>query len=112
MRGSPAAAPDPRRVLTAAGVNVPVDAAAFCAVWQWRTKDRAGGAVKGSRAARARIMSLSQKLSRLGRIPTRCRNDARLVWMLENWREALAAEWGRAPLKRVKLRNGVELEGP
>lgn len=57
-------------------------------------------------------MSLSQKISRLGRIPARCRNDARLVWMLENWREALAAEWNRTPLKRVKLRSGVELEGP
>ena len=55
---------------------------------------------------------VSQKLARLGRIPERCRRDAWLVGKLENWREALAAEWRREPLRRVRMRNGVALDGP
>ncbi len=51
-------------------------------------------------------------LARLARIPERCRRDVRLIFMLENWREALAAELHRAPLEKVRLRNKVVLNGP
>lgn len=51
-------------------------------------------------------------LARLARIPERCRRDLRLILMLQNWREALAAEWNHAPLSQVRLRNNVVLSGP
>jgi FkbM family methyltransferase len=51
-------------------------------------------------------------LARIARIPERCRRDLRLIYLLENWREALAAEWNRAPLSHVRLRNRVTLSGP
>jgi FkbM family methyltransferase len=58
------------------------------------------------------VTEISQKLARLARIPARCRRDARLIGLLENWRDALAAEWHRTPLERVRLRNGVVLASP
>jgi FkbM family methyltransferase len=58
------------------------------------------------------VNNVSQGLARLRRIPARCRRDAWLFSKLENWREALAAEWHRTPLHRVRLRNGIVLEGP
>lgn len=51
-------------------------------------------------------------IARLMRIPERCRRDIRLILMLHNWREALAAEWNGAPLKELRLRNNVVLGGP
>jgi FkbM family methyltransferase len=58
------------------------------------------------------MSDLAQTLARLGRIPARCRRDVWLLSKLANWREALAAEWHRTPLHRVRLRNGIVLEGP
>ncbi|MBA3257473.1 MAG: hypothetical protein H0T64_12620 [Pyrinomonadaceae bacterium] len=57
-------------------------------------------------------MKSSRTLARLLRIPERCRRDARLIGMLENWPDALTAELKRTPLKKVELRNGVKLRGP
>lgn len=51
-------------------------------------------------------------MARLVRIPERCKRDVRLIFMLQNWREALAAEWNRVPLEKVLLRNNVALSGP
>ena len=58
------------------------------------------------------MSDLSEKLARVRRVPTRLSRDAWLIRNLENWREALAAEWNRSPLNRVCMRNGVVLEGP
>ena len=58
------------------------------------------------------MRSLPQGLARLSRIPARCRRDVWLFSKLDNWREALAAEWHHTPLHRVRLRSGVVLEGP
>lgn len=54
----------------------------------------------------------SQKLAKAGRIPARLNRDAWMIRNLKNWREALTAEWNRTPLNRVRLRNGVVLDGP
>jgi FkbM family methyltransferase len=51
-------------------------------------------------------------LARLARIPERCKRDLRLIFMLENWREALRAELTGTPLKRLKFRNGALLTAP
>jgi FkbM family methyltransferase len=51
-------------------------------------------------------------IARLTRIPERCVRDIRQIMLLKNWREALAAEWGRRPLPRVQLRNQVVIAGP
>lgn len=51
-------------------------------------------------------------LARIARIPERCKRDLRLIYMLENWRAALSAEWKSAPLSEVRLRNRVVLSGP
>lgn len=58
------------------------------------------------------MSDLSEKLARVGRIPARIRRDAWLIGKLKNWREALTAEWQRAPLNHVRLRNGVVLDSP
>ncbi|MGI8918000.1 MAG: FkbM family methyltransferase [Pyrinomonadaceae bacterium] len=55
---------------------------------------------------------LSQKLARARRVPARLTRDAWLIRNLENWREALAAEWRRTSLSQLKLRNGIVLNGP
>lgn len=57
-------------------------------------------------------MDISQELARLRRIPERCRRDAWMIGTLKNWREALSAEWNRTSLHRIRLRNGIVLDGP
>lgn len=57
-------------------------------------------------------MNFLKGLARLGRIPARVYRDAWLISKLENWREALSAEWHRTPLHRVILRSGIVLNGP
>jgi FkbM family methyltransferase len=59
-----------------------------------------------------KVSDFSVALARVGRIPSRVRRDLWLFTKLENWREAWAAEWHRTPLHRVRLRNGVVLNGP
>jgi FkbM family methyltransferase len=58
------------------------------------------------------MSNLSQKLAKVGRIPERLSRDAWLIENLQNWREALEAEWRGTPLKQVKIRNGVVIESP
>ena len=55
---------------------------------------------------------LIQKAARLVRVPGRWWRDLRLIRLLQNWREVLAAELTGAGLKRLQLRNGVILNGP
>lgn len=56
--------------------------------------------------------NLSQNLTRARRIPARIGRDTWLIRNLVNWREALAAEWQRTPLTKVRLRSGVAIDGP
>lgn len=58
------------------------------------------------------MSDLSQKLAKIGRTPARLSRDAWLIRHVENWREALIAEWTRTPLNRVRMRNGVVIECP
>jgi FkbM family methyltransferase len=58
------------------------------------------------------MSDLSQKLAKVGRAPARLSRDAWLLRHVENWREALIAEWTHTPLKQVRMRNGVVLESP
>lgn len=51
-------------------------------------------------------------MARIARIPQRARRDLHIIKLLHNWREALAAEVTGAPLKQLRLRNGVVLNGP
>jgi len=55
---------------------------------------------------------LSQWLAKLRRIPERFRRDAWMIATLANWREAISAEWNRTQLHRLRLRNGIMLDGP
>jgi FkbM family methyltransferase len=58
------------------------------------------------------LSAVSKGLARLSRLPQRARRDLRLIGLLTNWRDALASEVSGAPLKGLRLRNGVVLDSP
>jgi FkbM family methyltransferase len=59
-------------------------------------------------------MSLANTLdiARLSRVPKRCIQDLKLIYMLKNWREVLSAEWHKTSLDKIVLRSGISLSGP
>ena len=51
-------------------------------------------------------------LRTLGRIPSRVRRSIRVIRLLSNWREAIAAEVGHSALHTLRFRNGVSIDAP
>ena len=51
-------------------------------------------------------------LNRLRRIPTRIKEDSAIVRLARNWPALLSAKLKRRPVREIRLRNGVSLEGP
>ena len=46
------------------------------------------------------------------RIPQRISQDLRIIRLVRNWKEVLAAKWKRKSFTQIKLRNGIQLKGP
>lgn len=58
------------------------------------------------------MKTLSRQLLRLSQIPRRVRSDLRIISLLKNWPAALSAELTGAPLRSLRMRNGVVIEAP
>jgi FkbM family methyltransferase len=56
--------------------------------------------------------SIKQFVSRIGRVPKRCRRDLKIMRQVSNWREVLTAKLRRERFSVIKFRNGAILTAP
>ena len=50
--------------------------------------------------------------TKLSRVPTRVKQDLRIIKIVKNWREFLQAKLSRTPIPKLYLRNGITLTSP